>query len=287
MGFAAHTELKKLSVASALNRNVEPGQRPLIHEKIVVPDGPPGVSRLRLRKILVENLTAYNATIINGRAGSGKTILAADFARHAGRAVAWYKVDAADSDFRVFCEYLLASLRNERPSIHGGLRRLAAAVNGDTATMMADALIFQLSENLPEPLLIVIEDLHLVYDADWVVPFFRRLMPLLPADLHLLITCRSMPPAPLWRLRSKQMLRVLDETELAFTFAEAVDLFEVYGLGEEYARLALRRTNGRAATLASFATTPGSAGRALAASLLEVKRGRYGSLSNQALDFHT
>jgi LuxR family transcriptional regulator, maltose regulon positive regulatory protein len=287
MAFATHTDLKKLSVAGAMNRDEEPGQRPLIHEKIVVPDGPPGVSRLRLRKILVENLTAYNATIINGRAGSGKTRLAADFARHAGRAVSWYKVDAADSDLRVFCEYLLASMRKERPAIDGGLLRLAAAVNGDTATMMADALIFQLSENQPEPLLIVIEDLHLVYDADWVVPFFRRLLPLLPADLHLLITCRSMPPAPLWRLRSKQMLRVLDETELAFTFDEAVDLFKLHGLGEEYARLALRRTNGRAATLTSFATTPGYAGRALADSFLEMRRGRYGALGNQALDFQT
>ena len=29
------------------------------------------------------------------------------------------------------------------------------------------------------PLLIVIEDLHLVSDADWLEPFFGRLLPLL------------------------------------------------------------------------------------------------------------
>jgi LuxR family transcriptional regulator, maltose regulon positive regulatory protein len=270
-----------------MNKDERLGQRQLIHEKIVVPDGLPRLSRSRLLRLLEENLASYNATIINGRAGSGKTILATDFARHAPRPVSWYKVDAADSDLRGFFEYLLASLRLQRPSIGEHLLELAKAVKSDKAALLAEALVFQLSETQAEPLLIVIEDLHLVYDADWVVPFFRRLLPLLPADLHLLITCRSMPPAPLWRLRSKQMLRVLDETEMAFTLDEAVDLFKTYGLGEEHARVALRRTSGRAATIASFADTPGCAERTLADSLLEIKRARYGSLAHQAPDFQT
>jgi len=271
-----------------MNGNEEPRQRQLIHEKIVVPDGRPRVSRSRLLRLLAENLASYNATIINGRAGSGKTILAADFARHARRPVSWYKVDAADSDLRVFYEYLLASVRLQRPSIDGErLLELTEAVKSDKVAMLAEALVFQLSDTKAEPLLIVIEDLHLVYDADWVVPFFRRLLPLLPPDLHLLITCRSMPPTPLWRLRSKQMLGVLDETEMAFTFDEAVDLFKSYGLAEEHARVALRLTNGRPATIARFANTPGCAGRALTDSLLEIKRARYGSLANHTPDFQT
>jgi len=57
----------------------------LIHEKIAVPDASPRVSRQRLLKLLVENVVCCNATIINGRAGTGKTTLAADFARYAGR----------------------------------------------------------------------------------------------------------------------------------------------------------------------------------------------------------
>jgi hypothetical protein len=126
--------------------------------------------------------------------------------------------------------------------------------------------------------LIVIEDLHLVYDADWVVPFFRRLLPLLPADVHVLITCRSLPPTPLWRLRSKQMLGVVDETELAFTVQEAIALFETYGLAEEHARIAWIQTKGRAGMIAEFAATPGRAGRAVADTILTVKRSGFGSL---------
>jgi len=286
---------KTLKRRVLMNKDEGLDERRLIHEKIVVPDELPRVSRPRLLKLLQENLTSYHATIINGRAGSGKTVLATDFVRHARRAVSWYKVDAADSDFRIFYEYLLASVRLHRPFIdERHLLHLAEAMTTDDTAMLAEALVYQLSEQLSEtqaePLLIVIEDLHLVYDAEWVVPFFRRLLPLLPADLHLLITCRSMPPAPLWRLRSKQMLRVLEEAEMAFTFDEAVSLFNTYGLGEDHARVALRHTNGRAATIASFADTPGCAGRALADSLLEIKeinRMRYGSLGQQTPDFQT
>ena len=260
----------------------------LIHEKLVVPNAFPRLSRLRLLKLLAENLICCNATIINGRAGTGKTTLAADLARHAGRAVAWYKVDAADSDLRLFCEYLSTTLQRQRRSLDTErLLQITETVESDRSELLAEAFVFQLSEGKSEPLLIVIEDLHLVYDADWVVPFFRRLLPLLPTNVHLLITCRCLPPAPLWRLRSKQMLRVLEETELAFNLEEAVGLFETYGLGGEPARIAWHQTNGRAATIAEFAATPGRAGRAIADSLLSLKRSTFTSLTAKAPDFQT
>ncbi len=260
----------------------------LIHEKIAVPEQSPRASRSRLCKLLKENLSSYNATIINGRAGTGKTTLAADFARHAGRAVAWYKVDAADGDLRLFCQYLSKTVRRQRASLNGDrLLQLTEPVESDRAELLAEAFVFQLSEGRFEPLLIIIEDLHLVYDADWVLPFFRRLMPLLPADVHLLITCRSLPPAPLWRLRSKQMLRVMDETELAFTLDEAILLFESYGLGEEHAREAWRQTNGRAAAIADFAATPGRAGRAVADNYLSLKPTELKCLAGQTPNFQT
>jgi LuxR family maltose regulon positive regulatory protein len=241
-----------------------------IHEKIAIPSvARPRISRLRLLKLLAEHQVSANATIVNGRAGTGKTALAADFARHAGRAVAWYKVDAADNNLSVFCEYLVAAVALQRPFLSAErLLKIAGKVDDDRAELLAEALVFQLAEQKSEPLLIVIEDLHLVYDAEWVVPFFSRLLPLLPADIHVLITCRSLPPTPLWRLRSKQMLRVVDESELAFTIDETVALFASYGLGDEHARVAWRQTSGRAGSISEFAATPGRAGRAIVDSFL-------------------
>ena len=258
-----------------------------IHEKIAIPSAGPRFSRPRLLKLLTDNLISTNATVINGRAGTGKTALAVDFARHAGRAVAWYKVDAADNDLRLFCEYLVTAIRLQRPALGAEqLLRLSQEVQTDRAELLADALVFQLGETKGEPLLIVIEDLHLVYDAEWVVPFFRRWLPLLPVDVHVLITCRSLPPTPLWRLRSKQMLRVVEESELALTLEEAVELFKTYGLSAEHAHVALGQTNGKAATISEFASIPGRAGRAVADNLLLFRRAGFRALAATA-DFQT
>ncbi|HEY8460838.1 MAG TPA: hypothetical protein VIM99_10685, partial [Blastocatellia bacterium] len=64
-----------------------------------------------------------------------------------------------------------------------------------------------------------------------------------------LILGRGLPPAPMWRLRSKQRLFVITEQMLAFTRTEAVELFAGYGLDPEEAVLALKQTRGRAADL--------------------------------------
>jgi len=257
-----------------------------IHEKIAIPAATPRTSRIRLLKLLAENLVSANATVVNGRAGTGKTTLATDFARHAGRAVAWYKVDAADNDLRLFVQYLASSIRLQCPSLDANrLLDLTETIESDRAELLAEAFVYQLTNGQPQPVLIVIEDLHLVYDADWFVPFSRRFLPLLPAEVHVLITCRSLPPAPLWRLRSKQMLRVIEEPELAFTIDEAIALFESYGLCDEHARIAWNQTNGRAATISEFAATPGRAGRAVADKILSFKRPGLPPL--QTPDFQT
>jgi LuxR family maltose regulon positive regulatory protein len=265
----------------------------LIHDKITVPTQKPRTSRPRLLDLLTDNLTNYSATIVNGRAGTGKTTLSAEFARRATRPVCWYKVDAADAKLSVFCQYLISTLRLQRPTLDADrLMEITESVESDRAEALAEAFVFQLAEEPrhvgDEPLLVIIEDLHLIYDADWVVPFFHRLLPLLPADVHLIITCRSLPPAPLWRLRSKQMLRVIEETELAFTLEETSRLFETYGLSEEHARIALRETNGRAAAIANFAATPGRAGRAAADSFLAIEtRPATGSMGQRSLELPT
>ena len=227
-----------------------PGHK-LINDKIAPPARAPRVSRRRLLSTLESSLAAGTSTIISGRAGTGKTSLALDFARQCGRPLAWYKIDAPDADPQIFFTYLIRSIQVCRPGF--GLKLLLpllAVRVTDPSDRLADAFVYELAESDPAgPLLIVIEDLHLVSDAGWLEPFFGRLLPLLPSEVHMLITSRSLPPAPLWRMRSKQSLVVVDEETLRFTRTEATALFESYGLSQEQAGIALDHTQGRAAAL--------------------------------------
>lgn len=242
----------------------------LINDKIAPPTRNPRVSRSRLLTTLEKSMAAGTSTIISGRAGTGKTSLASDFAQKCGRPVAWYKIDAPDADPQIFFNYLIRSIQECRPSF--GLRSLPsliAVADLDHMAWLAEAFVYELAEGATGPLLIVIEDLHLVSDADWLEPFFSRLLPLLPSEVHMLVTSRSLPPAPLWRMRSKQSLVVIDEETLAFTRPEAIALFESYGLTEDQAGIALDHTHGRAVALDESAafmqpstkTTPANTGQ--------------------------
>lgn len=226
----------------------------LVVEKISRPTQKPRISRPRLLQTLDKGLTSCTSTIIIGRAGTGKTALAVDLAAKCGRQTAWYKVDAPDAEMGIFFQYLIGSLQGALPAFGSpALRQIVS--DGETVhvPLIAEAFVYELAENESEPLLIVIEDLHLVCDAQWVIPFFQRVLPLLPSHVHVVITSRTMPPAPLWRMRSKQTLLVIDEEALAFTRAEATELFESLGLSHEQASIAVDHTHGRAAALASFA----------------------------------
>ena len=223
----------------------------LIIEKVSSPPGGPYLSRPRLIRVLRESLSTCAATVIIGRAGSGKTILAAEFSTLCDRATVWYRVDAPDADFRVFFRYLVAGIQQQCSWFAPESFNMLSVT--DEVQLLAEALVYRLLETEHPPLLIFIEDLHLIYDAPWLVPFFSRLLPLLPVDVHLLITTRTMPPAPLWRLRSKQSLCVIGEAELAFTRQEAIELFESRNLAREQAVRAMDHCNGRALALSLLA----------------------------------
>src|SRR2546426_9288936 len=140
----------------------------LILEKTTIPSQIPRLARPRLLAKLRSSLESCTSTVISGRAGAGKTALATDFARICGRSVAWYKVDAADLELRVFFEYLVASIRQQRPGFNEqNIMALVGAAKSDHILMLAEIFVYELLEGEGNPpLLIVIEDLHQVCDAE-------------------------------------------------------------------------------------------------------------------------
>ena len=86
----------------------------IITSKITIPTETTLVCRQGLLDMLRENLKSCPATVINGRAGTGKTMLVVDFVQCHVRCAAWYKVDALDMSFLVFLEYLVASVAQAR-----------------------------------------------------------------------------------------------------------------------------------------------------------------------------
>ena len=225
----------------------------LFSEKMAIPVFENYVARPRLNELLDKDLKQFNATLITGRTGTGKTALAADFSTKYKR-VAWFSVESAENDWEVFFRYFLesfSSILNEKQK-----REILSEIEKTKPQTVAPYIENLLSRvELPaeeKPFLIVIDGVHNVFDADWFSEFFTTLLYSLTPDVHLVILSRSNPPLPLWRLRSKQVLGVIDEKLLAFTLLETQELFEKFSLPKEKSFQAFGKTFGRISRLKEF-----------------------------------
>jgi LuxR family maltose regulon positive regulatory protein len=218
----------------------------LFADKLRVPAVGKPIARPRLVEHLEKSLRQFSATLIAGRAGTGKTVLAADFARQSDSCVVWYKVETADSDWKIFASYLASSL-NQNCSETDAPKYDPT----DTAiSSVSERLAAQFNLSAGEkPILIVLDDIHSVFDAEWFEEFFTNFVPALAPNVHLLMIARTLPSLPLWRLRSKQVLGVMDEKLLAFTSDETVKLFRRHKLSPAVARTAHKAAYGKVARL--------------------------------------
>jgi ATP/maltotriose-dependent transcriptional regulator MalT len=113
------------------------------------------------------------------------------------------------------------------------------------------ASVLESDEKDQRPLL-VLDGIHHLFDAEWFGGFFNILQPSLAETADLLLLCRSKPPNPLWRLRSKQQLDVIDEKTLAFDRDETMLLLKQVGYTQAEAVRIHAETFGRVSKLLPF-----------------------------------
>jgi LuxR family transcriptional regulator, maltose regulon positive regulatory protein len=202
--------------AAAAERDV------LLATKLHVPQPRPGfLPRPRLTERLTE-ATALELVLVCTPAGFGKTTLLGDWARHSQRPVAWLSLDQGDNDPARFWRHVAAALERVCP----GIAEQVAGLLGPPAPPSFEGLMTALVNELaaqPEPVLLVLDDYHLV-DAQPVHASVGFLVEHLPPGLRLVLASRADPPLPLARLRARGQLAELRERDLRFTAEEATAL---------------------------------------------------------------
>ncbi|MDK1348113.1 LuxR C-terminal-related transcriptional regulator [Streptomyces sp. 378] len=187
-------------------------------------------------------------TLLNGPAGAGKTLLAADWASGLGPPVAWVTLDGG-GDHRpgVFWSYVLQALRA------CGAPASDAVGTPDNATRVGDRLLSSLAAELSvrdRPVLLVLDEYDRVTDTN-VAEQLEFVLHHAGPGLRLVLVTRTEPLLPLHRHRAVGDLTEIRSAELAFTPEEAAALLELHGVDVpiQAARNLVDRTRGWAAGL--------------------------------------
>ncbi len=180
------------------------------------------VQRSQLGDVLDEGVARAVALIlVCAPAGSGKSTLVAAWALDRARPVAWLQVEESDSDPASFWSSLVAALGRCRPDVAAVVGPLATGSQGDDRVVVP-AIVNALIDDI-EPLLVVIDDYHLVDNAS-VHRGVERLIELCPTQLTLVIATRIDPPFRLGRLRVRNAITEIRADHLRFGADEASDL---------------------------------------------------------------
>ena len=207
------------------------------------------VQRPRLTDRLDAGLAGHVRLVLaSAPAGSGKSTLLASWLAERPETFAWLQVEDSDSDPARFWAYLIASIGEVVPST-GSLRQLVSSSDSDEQTLVS-AIVNVLAE-LPEPLVVVIDDYHLIDHAS-VHHGMERLIDLCPPTVTIVVSTRVDPPFRLGRLRVRNQVTELRGDDFRFGTAEAPGLLlrhDDQPLDERVVDRLCRRTEGWAAGL--------------------------------------
>jgi LuxR family transcriptional regulator, maltose regulon positive regulatory protein len=224
---------------------------PLLKTKLEAP----GYPRLVVRENLIEALSGGQSlplTLVYGPAGSGKTMLVAQWRASAQEElpVAWLSLDADDNDPARFWTYVIEALRSVLP----GFGEAALAMLRAPGIALVDGALPELINELVDVAgqsALVLDDYHAI-DDERIQQGMAYLLEHLPNTLRIVITSRVEPPLGIGTLRARGQLNEIDAALLRFSRSEAESLLnDVHGLGlpaEVVGRLH-ERTEGWAAGL--------------------------------------
>jgi LuxR family maltose regulon positive regulatory protein len=204
----------------------DPQGDPFLRTRFALPARPATfLRRQRLVRHLDQALLTP-LTLVNGPAGAGKTLLAADWAAGLRQPVAWLTVEAGDRRPGVFWAYVLQALRACGASASDAVGAPADASRVDRKLLAA--LAAELNDR-DRPVVLVLDEYDRMTDPE-VTEQLEFVLHHAGRGLHLVLVTRTEPLLPLHRYRAAGELTEIRAVELAFTPEEAVALLELHGL---------------------------------------------------------
>jgi LuxR family transcriptional regulator, maltose regulon positive regulatory protein len=193
----------------------------VIRSKLIPPQPHQAIfHRPRLVEKLAES-SRYPLTLIHAGTGFGKTTALLELSQSYNH-IYWYHITEPDRDPTLFLAHLISALMPLSNNLldrfeQGGLNSASSLIN---------VLSNQLTTDLEEDTILVLDDFHLVSNVREINQWLEQLIELRPPFLHIAIACRQIPEIPAYvRWRVKGEILLIDQADLSFTTDEILSLF--------------------------------------------------------------
>lgn len=197
--------------------------QPVLRNKISLPRLRPNRIQRNTLVARVEQNIWSKLTLFCAPAGYGKSSIINEWAHTTRIKVSWFQLDEEDNILHNFIQALVASLAVQIPDFGSTLTPTFQHSQLPAPEQLAQLLLHEM-EKLTEPLVIVIDDYHLIHQMD-IHTLMNELFRRLPENIHLLIATREEPPFHLARMRAKDEVQEIRMTDLHFTQAEVDQFF--------------------------------------------------------------
>jgi LuxR family maltose regulon positive regulatory protein len=170
------------------------------------------------RSHLIQRLEAGHSrklTLISAPAGYGKSTVVHLWLASSSEPVAWLSLDANDNNIGVFLRYLVAAVHGVAPT---ACQHIAALLEGPQLPPQNYLLQTIAGEGaaLSEPLTVVLDDYHVIHNAD-IHALIATCLQYQSPQLHLVLVTRQDPPFSVTRLRASEQMTELRLADLRFT----------------------------------------------------------------------
>ncbi len=186
--------------------------------KITPPDLPEVILRHRLFDLL-DRKQHYRITWISGKAGSGKTTLAASYIRTRNLPCLWYRIDEGDNDLSTFFYYLALAVKKASPRRRKPLP-LFTPEYFLGAAVFARRFFENLGTRLPPPFVIVFDDYQKIVRSSLFHEVLKSGLTMIPDSIQVIVSSRMNPPAAFSAMVANKQVRIIDSKGLRMRFDE-------------------------------------------------------------------
>ena len=165
---------------------------------------------------------------IGGPPGSGKTVLAASYAKTNQLPLAWYQLDSGDGELATFFYYFRLATASITKKRRTALPLLAPEYAADVVSF-GRRYFRELSDRLPAQALLVFDNYQEVPTASEFHNVIAAALTELPRTINILVTSRVDPPAQFARALASEHIALIDSHALQLNLEETISIARLRG----------------------------------------------------------